>query len=184
MSRVGNAPIPLPKDVQVAVRGRTVEVKGPRGTLTRDLHPDISVAIQDRTLLVRRPTDEERHRALHGLSRALLANMVRGVTEGFKVELEIHGVGFRAAKQGSALSLQVGYSHPVEVVPPPGVSFDVPQPTRIVVSGIDKELVGQTAARIREIRKPDPYKGKGIRYVGELIKLKPGKAGRTVGGKA
>jgi large subunit ribosomal protein L6 len=184
MSRVGKSPIAIPKGVQVAVKGRTVEVKGPKGVLTRDVHPEMSVSIEDGTVLVRRPTEEDRHRALHGLSRALLANMVRGVTEGFKVELEIHGVGFRAAKQGSALALQVGYSHPVEVAPPPGISFDVPQPTRIAVSGIDKELVGQVAARIRAIRKPDPYKGKGIRYAGEHIKLKPGKAGRTVGGKA
>jgi large subunit ribosomal protein L6 len=133
---------------------------------------------------VSRPTDEERHRALHGLTRALLANMVRGVTEGFKIELEIQGVGYRAVKQGQALALQVGYSHPVEVTPPPGITFEVPQPTRITVSGIDKELVGQVAARIRAVREPDPYKGKGIRYLGERVKLKPGKAGRTVGGKA
>ncbi|HEU5299472.1 MAG TPA: 50S ribosomal protein L6 [bacterium] len=184
MSRVGKAPIPIPKGVQVAVKGRTVEVKGPKGALSRDVHPDMAVSVEDGTMLVRRPTDEERHRALHGLSRALLANMVRGVTEGFKRELEIHGVGFRAAKQGNALALQVGYSHPVEVAPPAGIAFEVPQPTRIVVTGIDKELVGQVAARIRDIRKPDPYKGKGIRYAGEHIKLKPGKAGRTVGGKA
>ena len=184
MSRVGKAPIPIPKGVQVKVTGRTVEVKGPKGALSRDVHPDMAVAVEDSTLLVRRPTELQHHRALHGLSRALLANMVRGVTEGFKVDLEIHGVGYRAAKQGTALTLQVGYSHPVEVAPPAGVTFDLPQPTRITVTGIDKELVGQVAARIRAIRKPDPYKGKGIRYAGERIKLKPGKAGRTVGGKA
>ena len=184
MSRVGRAPIPIPKGVQVTVQGRTVEVKGPRGTLAREVHPEMSVRLEDGTLLVSRPTDEERHRALHGLTRALLANMVRGVTEGFKVELEIQGVGYRAVKQGQALALQVGYSHPVEVTPPPGITFEVPQPTRITVSGIDKELVGQVAARIRAVREPDPYKGKGIRYVGERVKLKPGKAGRTVGGKA
>jgi large subunit ribosomal protein L6 len=140
------------------------------------------VQLQDGTLVVRRPTDQERHRALHGLTRALLANMVRGVTEGYKVELEIVGVGYRVVKQGNALSLQVGYSHTVDVPAPAGIQFEVPQPTRIVVSGVDKELVGQVAARIREIRKPDPYKGKGIRYTDERIKLKPGKAGRTVGG--
>ena len=184
MSRVGKTPIPIPKGVQVTVTGRTVEVKGPKGALSRDVHPDMAVEVADSTLLVRRPTELEHHRALHGLSRALLANMVRGVTEGFKVELEIHGVGYRAAKQGTVLALQVGYSHPVEVVPPAGITFEVPQATRITVSGIDKELVGQVAARIRAIRKPDPYKGKGIRYAGERIRLRPGKAGRTVGGKA
>ncbi|MDR7404713.1 MAG: 50S ribosomal protein L6, partial [Armatimonadota bacterium] len=128
--------------------------------------------------------DQDRHRALHGLTRALLANMVRGVVEGYRVELEIVGVGYRAVKQGDALSLQVGYSHPVVVTPPEGIQFEVPQPTRIVVSGIDKELVGQVAARLRAIRPPDPYKGKGIRYAGERIRLRPGKAGRTVGGRA
>jgi len=182
MSRVGNAPVPIPKGVEVTVRGRTVEVKGPKGTLVREFHPDITVEVADSTVRVRRPSDLEHHRALHGLTRALLANMVRGVTEGFKVELEIQGVGYRATRQGNTLSLQVGYSHPVEVAPPAGIAFEVPQPTRITVSGIDKELVGQVAARIRAIREPDPYKGKGIRYAGERVRLKPGKAGRTVGG--
>lgn len=184
MSRVGRAPIAIPKGVEVTVSGRTVEVKGPKGRLVRDCHPDMTVQVQDGTLVVRRPTDLEHHRALHGLTRALLANMVRGVVEGYKVELEIVGVGYRAAKQGAALSLQVGYSHPVEVPPPQGIQLDVPQANRIVVTGIDKELVGQVAARIRAIREPDPYKGKGIRYAGERIKLRPGKAGRTVGGVA
>jgi len=182
MSRVGQAPIAIPKGVQVRVAGRTVEVKGPKGAVLRELPPDMTVEVTDGTLFVRRPTDLERHRALHGLTRALLANMVRGVTEGFKVELEIHGVGYRATKQGNALSLQVGFSHPVEITPEPGITFEVPQPNRIAVSGIDKELVGQVAARIRAIREPDPYKGKGIRYMGERVRLKPGKAGRTVGG--
>lgn len=181
MSRVGKAPIPLPKGVEVHVDGRTVEVKGPKGRLVRECHPDMTVQVQDGTLVVRRPTDLEQHRALHGLTRALLANMVRGVVEGYKVELEIVGVGYRAVKQGSTLVLQVGYSHPVEVPPPAGIQFELPQPTRIVVTGIDKELVGQMAARIRAIRRPDPYKGKGIRYAGEHIKLRPGKAGRTIG---
>lgn len=182
MSRVGKAPIEIPKGVEIKVNGRTVEVKGPKGRLTRDVHADISVQVSDSTLTVQRPTDLEHHRALHGLTRALLANMVKGVTEGFKKELEIQGVGYRAAKQGNALALQVGYTHPVQVPPPDGIQFEVPQVNRIVVSGIDKELVGQVAARIRAIREPDPYKGKGIRYAGERIKLKPGKAGRTVGG--
>jgi large subunit ribosomal protein L6 len=184
MSRVGNAPIPIPKGVEVKIEGRTVEVKGPKGKLARDFHPDIKVEVADSTVVVRRPTDLDHHRALHGLTRALLANMVRGVTEGFRVELEIQGVGYRAVKQGNNLTLQVGYSHPVEILPPAGIAFEVPQPTRINVSGIDKQLVGQVAARIRATREPDPYKGKGIRYVGERVRLKPGKAGRTVGGVA
>lgn len=183
MSRIGRAPIVIPKDVEVKVTGRSVEIKGPKGRLVRECHPDITVQLQDGTLVVRRPTNQEHHRALHGLTRALIANMVLGVTQGYKVELEIIGVGYRAAKQGNNLVLQVGYSHPVEVAPPSGIQFDVPQASRIMVSGIDKELVGQMAARIRATRKPDPYKGKGIRYVGERIKLKPGKAGRTIGGK-
>lgn len=183
MSRIGRAPIVIPKGVDVKVTGRSVEIKGPKGRLVRECHPDITVQLQDGTLVVRRPTNQEHHRALHGLTRALIANMVLGVTQGYKVELEIIGVGYRAAKQGNNLVLQVGYSHPVEVAPPSGIQFDVPQASRIMVSGIDKELVGQMAARIRATRKPDPYKGKGIRYVGERIKLKPGKAGRTIGGK-
>ncbi len=184
MSRVGNAPIPIPKGVEVTITGRTVSITGPKGRLTREVHPEMEVVLADGALVVRRPTDQDRHRALHGLTRALLANMVRGVTEGFRVDLEIQGVGYRAAKQGNALTLQVGYSHPVEVVPPEGIAFEVPQPTRISVAGLDKELVGQVAARIRAIRRPDAYKGKGIRYAGERVRLKPGKAGRTVGGKA
>ncbi len=184
MSRVGRAPIPIPPGVTVTVSGRTVEVVGPRGRLVRDVHPDMTVQVRDGALVVQRPTDQDTHRALHGLTRALLANMVRGVVEGYRVELEIVGVGYRAVKQGNALSLQVGFSHPVVVTPPDGIQFEVPQPTRIVVSGIDKELVGQVAARLRAIRPPDPYKGKGIRYAGERIRLKPGKTGRTVGGRA
>ena len=179
MSRVGKAPIEIPKGVEIKVDGRTVEVKGPKGRLTRDVHADISVQVSDSTLTVHRPTDLEHHRALHGLTRALLANMVKGVTEGFKKELEIQGVGYRAAKQGSGLVLTVGYSHPVEIAAPEGIAFEVPAPNRIAVTGIDRELVGQVAARIRAVRGPDPYKGKGIRYAGERIKLKPGKAGRA-----
>jgi large subunit ribosomal protein L6 len=184
MSRVGKAPIVIPKGVEIKVTGRTVEVKGPKGRLVRDCHPDMTMQLQDGTLTVQRPTDLEHHRALHGLTRALLAGMVRGVVEGYRIELDIVGVGYRAAKQGTGLSLQVGYSHVVDIPAPTGIQFDVPQPTRIVVSGIDKEAVGQIAARIRSTRAPDPYKGKGIRYVGERIKLKPGKAGRSVGGVA
>lgn len=181
MSRIGKAPIPLPPGVQVTVTGQRVAVQGPRGALERVVHPDLRVEVQDGTLLVRRPTDQRHHRALHGLTRALLANMVRGVTEGYRVELEIHGVGYRAARQGDRLVLQVGFSHPVEIAPPPGITFEVPAPTRVVVSGIDRELVGQVAARVRAVRPPDAYKGKGIRYLGERVKLKPGKAGRAAG---
>lgn len=184
MSRIGKAPVSIPKGVQVTVSDGRIEVQGPKGRLARALPPAMMVEVADDTAVVRRPSDLDRHRALHGLTRALLANMVRGVTEGYRRELEIHGVGFRVAKQGNALALQVGYSHPVDVAPPEGISFEVPLPTRIVVVGIDKELVGQVAARIRAIREPDPYKGKGIRYAGERIKLKPGKAGRAVGAKA
>lgn len=183
MSRVGKAPIPLPKGVEAVVSGGTVEIKGPKGRLSRTVHPDIQVQLADSVITVQRPTDLDRHRALHGLTRALLANMVKGVTDGFRVELEIHGVGYRVAKAGNGLVLQLGFSHPVEVQPVGGITFEVPQTNRIVVAGIDKELVGQVAARIRAIRKPDPYKGKGVRYAGERIKLKAGKAGKGAVGK-
>jgi len=182
MSRVGRAPVPIPPGVVVRVEGAHVSVHGPRGTLERTFHPDVRVEVQDGKLVVTRASDQRQHRALHGLTRALLANMVRGVTEGYRVELEIQGVGYRASKQGETLVLTVGYAHPVEVVPPPGIAFEVPAPNRIVVSGIDRERVGQVAARVRAVRPPDPYKGKGIRYLGEHIRLKPGKAGRTAAG--
>ena len=182
MSRIGRVPVPIPKGVEVQVEGTHVSVQGPKGKLERTFHPDMHVALQDGKLVVTRATDQRQHRALHGLTRALLANMVRGVTDGYRVELEIQGVGYRAAKQGSNLTLSVGYSHVVEVPAPEGIAFEVPAPSRIVVTGIDRELVGQVAARIRAVRPPDPYKGKGIRYAGERIKLKPGKAGRTAAG--
>ena len=182
MSRIGRAPVPIPKGVEVQVEGTHVSVQGPKGKLERTFHPDMHVALQDGKLVVTRATDQRKHRALHGLTRALLANMVRGVTDGYRVELEIQGVGYRAAKQGNNLALSVGYSHAVEVPAPEGIAFEVPAPSRIVVTGIDRELVGQVAARIRAVRPPDPYKGKGIRYAGERIKLKPGKAGRTAAG--
>ncbi|MBI3976099.1 MAG: 50S ribosomal protein L6 [Armatimonadetes bacterium] len=185
MSRIGKAPVAIPAGVEVKVDGSRVWVKGPKGQLERAFHPDVQIRVADQTVLVARATDQRQHRALHGLTRALLANMVRGVTAGYRVDLEIQGVGYRAAKQGNALVLSVGYSHPVEIAAPEGIAFDVPAPTRIVVTGIDRERVGQVAARIRAVREPDPYKGKGIRYAGERIKLKPGKAGRaTVTGKA
>jgi large subunit ribosomal protein L6 len=171
----------LPKGVDVTVSGRTVEVKGPKGTLSRQVHPDMRVAVADRQLTVSRPTDQRQHRALHGLTRALIANMVKGVVDGFRVNLEIQGVGYRATKQGRQVTFQVGYSHPVEITPPPGVEIEVPQPNRIGIVGTDKEQVGQLAARVRAIRPPDPYKGKGIRYADERPRLKAGKAGKAVG---
>ncbi len=182
MSRVGRLPIPIPGGVEVQVQGSTVSVSGPKGRLQRTVHPDLGIAVKDGRILVSRQSDDRFHRALHGLTRALVANMVTGVTKGYQAELEIQGVGYRAQKQGQRLTLQVGFSHPVEITPPPGVTLDAPQPNRIVVAGIDKELVGQTAAGIRAIREPDPYKGKGIRYVGERVRRKPGKAGKAAVG--
>ena len=182
MSRVGRAPVPIPQGVEVRVADGTVHVSGPKGKLQRSVPAGIGVAVEDRQVLVSRRSDDKFHRALHGLTRALLANMVRGVTQGYRVELEIQGVGYRAQKQGANLTLQVGYSHPIEVRPPAGVTLESPAPNRIVVGGIDKESVGQTAATIRAFREPDPYKGKGIRYLGERVRRKAGKAGKAVGG--
>jgi large subunit ribosomal protein L6 len=181
MSRIGRLPVALPKGVEVKVTGRTVQVKGPKGALTHDVHPDMHVAAEAGAITVTRPTDQRHHRALHGLTRALLANMVKGVVEGYKVDLEIHGVGYRAVKQGRQVTLQLGFSHPVEMVPPQGVEIEVPQPNRMSIVGTDKEKVGQLAATMRAIRPPDPYKGKGIRYAGERLRLKAGKAGKAVG---
>ncbi|MDR7443065.1 MAG: 50S ribosomal protein L6 [Armatimonadota bacterium] len=183
MSRIGRMPVPIPAGVEVQVDGARVRVRGPRGELERTVHPDMRVVVEDGSLVVQRPTDLRHHRALHGLTRALLANMVRGVVEGYTKELELVGTGYRAALQGGKLVLQLGFSHPVEFTPPPGITLEVPVPTRIVVRGIDKELVGQVAAQLRALRPPDPYKGKGIRYAGEILKLKPGKAGRAGGRK-
>jgi large subunit ribosomal protein L6 len=182
MSRVGRAPIPIPKGVDVRVADGTVAVSGPKGKLERVVHGDIAVEVKDQQILVSRHTEDKFHRALHGLTRALVANMVRGVTQGYQVELEIQGVGYRAQKQGANLTLQIGFSHPIEVRPPAGITLDAPAPNRIVVGGIDKETVGQTAATIRAYRRPDPYKGKGIRYAGERVRRKAGKAGKAVGG--
>lgn len=181
MSRIGRLPVILPTGVDVKVDGRNVQVKGPKGQLTRDVHPEMRVAVADGRLTVTRPSDLRHHRALHGLTRALLANMVKGVVDGYRIEMEIHGVGYRAVKQGKQIVLQVGFSHPVELAAPAGVEIEAPQPNRIVISGMDKEKVGQTAATVRAIRPPDPYKGKGIRYAGERLRLKAGKAGRAVG---
>lgn len=183
MSRVGTSPIPIPSGVDVSLQGRSVTVKGPKGELSRELPGAITVREDDGALLVERPDDERHNRALHGLTRALVNNMVLGVTEGFKKELEIQGVGYRATAKGpNALELAVGFSHTVPVEAPEGISFEVPQPTRIDVVGIDKELVGQVAANIRKIRKPEPYKGKGIRYLDERVQRKAGKS--AAGGAA
>src|SRR3989441_1869722 len=179
MSRVGRSPIPLPSGVEVDIQGRRVSVKGPKGALVRELPGEITVRRDDGALLVERPDDERHNRALHGLARSLVNNMVVGVTDGFTKELEIVGVGYRATAQGpNALELALGFSHPVRVQAPPGIEFEVPQPTRIAVKGIDKEAVGQVAANIRKIRKPEPYKGKGVRYAGERVQRKAGKTGK------
>lgn len=183
MSRIGQLPIPLPKGVMVDIQGSEVIVKGPKGELHRSFHPAMSIALKDGSLVVSRPSDQKIYRALHGLTRSLLANMVEGVEKGFEKSLEIVGVGYRAQKVGDNLVLQVGYTHPVEISPAPGISLLTEGPNRIKVSGIDKELVGEVAARIRRVHPPDHYKGKGIRYVGERVRLKPGKAGRTAGKK-
>ena len=181
MSRIGRMPIPLPDGVEIVHEGTTLRVTGPLGTLERTLHPEMQLEREDGTLRVVRPTDEPRHRALHGLTRTLVANMVTGVTTGFTKNLEISGVGYRAQLQGTKLVLALGYSHPVEVDPPAGIEFRVETPTKLGVFGADKELVGQIAAHIRAQRKPEPYKGKGIRYAGEQILRKAGKAGKVGG---
>jgi large subunit ribosomal protein L6 len=178
MSRIGLSPIPVPSGVDVTVRGRMVTVKGPKGQLERPLPEGITVEQADGELRVNRSNDEREVKALHGLVRSLLANMVTGVTEGYEKRLEIHGVGYRAQKQGNDIELSVGFSHSVRKSAPSGIEFEVPQPTRITVRGIDKELVGQTAAEIRAIKKPEPYKAKGIRYEGEHIIRKGGKAAK------
>ncbi|MFM7409370.1 MAG: 50S ribosomal protein L6 [Actinomycetota bacterium] len=179
MSRIGKAPIAVPSGVEVKVAGNSITVKGPKGSLTRDLVGGISVRQEENQLLVERPNEERQSRSLHGLSRALVSNMVVGVTQGFAKELEIVGVGYRAELKGpSALRLNLGFSHPVDVAAPEGVTFEVPVQTRVIIKGIDKELVGQVAANIRSIRKPEPYKGKGVRYLDERILRKAGKAGK------
>ncbi|MDP9434392.1 MAG: 50S ribosomal protein L6 [Actinomycetota bacterium] len=178
MSRIGRLPIPVPAGVEVALDGQRVTVTGPKGTLSHTVSAPITVAQQDGTLVVSRPDDERESRSLHGLTRSLLANMVTGVTAGYSKAMEIRGVGYRVAAKGSDLEFALGYSHPVPVAAPEGITFQVQSPTRFVVSGIDKQKVGEVAANIRKLRKPDPYKGKGVRYEGEQIKLKVGKTGK------
>jgi large subunit ribosomal protein L6 len=179
MSRIGKLPIPVPEGVDVDLKGTHMVVKGGRGQLELDVHPEMQIVVEDGQLRVGRPTDQTRHRALHGLTRSLIANMVEGVSKGFTRELELVGVGYRAAKQGNDLQLNLGFSHPVKFPQPEGITFDVPEPGRINVSGSDKELVGRTASQIRKLRPPEPYKGKGILYKGERIKRKAGKSGKA-----
>jgi large subunit ribosomal protein L6 len=178
MSRIGRLPIAVPSGVDVTIDGRRVTVTGPKGELSRELHPDIVVGREDGNIIVTRPSDQKMHRQLHGLTRTLVNNMVVGVTTGYRKGLEITGVGYRAALVGRKLQLNLGYSHPIEIDPPSGISFEVENPTRLAVVGIDKELVGEMAARVRATRKPEPYKGKGVRYAGEYIRRKAGKAGK------
>ncbi|MFN2615464.1 MAG: 50S ribosomal protein L6 [Actinomycetota bacterium] len=178
MSRIGRKPIQIPPGVDVAVAGSNVTVKGPKGTLQQQLHPEMTVRVEDGTVVVARPSEERRHRALHGLTRTLVANMVDGVTQGFAKTLEIQGVGYRAAAKGKDVEFSIGFSHPVLVTPPEGITLTVESPTKIVVAGADKQSVGQVAANIRAIRPPDPYKGKGIRYEGEYVRRKAGKAAK------
>ncbi len=177
MSRIGKMPVVIPSGVKITLEGNHIAVEGPKGKLERDIHPEIDVVIEGDVLTVTRPSDDKDHRSLHGLTRALINNMVVGVTTGFKKELEIVGVGYRAAKQGNNLVLTVGYSHPVEMEPGEGISIEVPTPNRITINGIDKEKVGAFAANVRAVRPPEPYKGKGIKYDGEFIIRKAGKAG-------
>jgi large subunit ribosomal protein L6 len=184
MSRIGKQPIAVPASVHVQVQGQQVRIKGPQGELQRDVHADIRVHLDDAQLIVTRSSDRPEHRALHGLTRALLANMVTGVANGFSKTLELQGVGYRAQQMGKNIQVLVGYSHPVDVQAPPGITFEVEGNNKIHVRGIDKELVGQTAAEIRRLRPPEPYKGKGIRYEGERVRRKAGKAGKALGGGA
>lgn len=184
MSRIGKMPIPIPGGVDVQVSDGSVTVKGPKGSLTKDVHPDMIIKIDGGNVIVDRPSDEKMHRSLHGLTRTIVANMVEGVTKGYEKVLEVHGVGYRAQLEGKNLNIQVGYSHPVDVTPRPGIEFEVGQETNtrlplIKVRGIDKQVVGQQAAEIRAIRKPEPYKGKGIRYSTETVRRKAGKSGKA-----
>jgi len=178
MSRVGKKPVEIPAGVTVTIDGNTVTVKGPKGELSRSFNPDIEIKVEDNVINVSRPSEAKEHRALHGTTRALLSNMVEGVSKGFERGLELIGVGYRAQKQGTKLVLNVGYSHPVEIEPEQGIEIEVPSATKIVVKGTNKERVGALAANIRDVRPPEPYKGKGIRYEGEYVRRKEGKTGK------
>lgn len=181
MSRIGRKPIDVPAGVEVKINGHEVTVKGPNGTLTESFHPDIAIAMENNQIVVTRPTDDKMHRSLHGLTRTLIHNMVEGVSKGYSKELEINGVGYRAAKQGKDLVMNLGYSHQVIMTEENGITIEVPAPNKIIIKGADKQAVGQFAAVVREKRPPEPYKGKGIKYVNETILRKEGKAGK--GGK-
>ena len=180
MSRIGKQPIPVPSGVNVKIDGQLVTIKGKNGELHREVHPDISVALDNSEIIVTRPSDRPNHRALHGLTRSLLANMVIGVETGFMKRLEMHGVGYRVQQRGKNIQLAVGFSHPVDVEAPKGITFEIEGNDRIIISGSDKELVGQIAAEIRQVKPPEPYKGKGIRYEGERVRRKAGKAGKAL----
>jgi len=181
MSRIGRKPIEIPAGVEVKLDGTTITVKGPKGTLTRELHPNMTVEVEGNTINVSRPNDNKENRSLHGLTRTLISNMVIGVNETFKKELEVNGIGYRCEVKGQELTLKIGYSHDVVMIAPEGVTVEVPNPNKVVISGPDKQKVGQFAANVREKRPPEPYKGKGIKYVDEYIRRKEGKAGK--GGK-
>jgi large subunit ribosomal protein L6 len=178
VSRIGKAPVTVPAGVTVTVEGAVVTVKGPKGTLSREISKDMTVTVENGALRVSRPSDERNHKALHGLTRSLINNMVEGVTKGYTKQLELVGTGYRAAKTGTKLTLTVGYSHPVEIDPPAGIDFTVPAPNQVIVGGIDKEVVGQVAANVRSVRPPEPYLGKGIKYTGERIVRKEGTTGK------
>lgn len=192
MSRIGNTPIPVPNGVEVQIEKGAITVKGPKGTLTRQIHPEMIVKLEEGSILVERPSDERTHRSLHGLTRTIIANMVEGVTNGYEKVMQIYGTGYRAELVGNKLTMQIGYSHPVEIEPKPGIEFEVGQDVvqyegretripRIMIRGIDKQAVGQQAAEVRAVRKPEPYKGKGIRYLNEVVRHKAGKAGKATG---
>jgi large subunit ribosomal protein L6 len=177
MSRIGKKPVPVPSGVDVKLDGSTLAVKGPKGELRRTFHPELSLTMDNGTITVERPSDEPRHKALHGLSRTLVSNMIEGVTKGYTKQLEITGVGYKAEPKPYGLLFSLGYSHQIEYKAPAGIKLTAPQPTQVVVEGADKEVVGQVAAEIRSLRKPEPYKGKGVKYAGEAIRRKAGKAG-------
>jgi large subunit ribosomal protein L6 len=178
MSRIGKKPIPLPEGVELKSAGNQLTVKGPKGTLSRQLHPDMKLVVDGQQVLIERPSDNKTHRSLHGTTRSVVANMVEGVTKGFTKNLELVGVGYRAAKSGTQITLSLGFSHPVVLPEVDGIVVDVPVQTKLVISGIDKELVGTYAAKVRDLRKPEPYKGKGIRYENEVVRRKVGKSGK------